>query len=286
MVKRKLINFVGILVVFIFFLQFVSATCVLGVELVNQDPYPALPGEYVELVFQVSGVENPDCGGAVFELIPKYPFSLEEGEEAQRILQGSTYIQGYKKEWIVPYKLMVNSNALDGSKELEVRYNKGVSMGDTYFSKEFNISVEDVRTDFEVSVKDYDKENKEILFEILNIGEHNVEALTIEIPEQKNVILRKGPRMIIGSLDSNEEETFTFNAELKRGEINLTIIYTDQVNERRSINKSVFFEPSYFQATKKSGGSFWIYLILIGVIVFVIFWIRKKRKDKKQRHNR
>lgn len=284
--KRGLIIIIASILA-VFFLQFISATCTLDAELVNQDPYPALPGGYVELVFQLSGVENPECNGANFRLVPKYPFSLEEGEKAERTLEASTYTQKYKKEWVIPYKLVVDKNALDGKKEIEVRYSKGISGKDTYYSEFFNVTVEDVRTDFEISVKNYDKENKEILFEILNIGKHSVEALTVEIPEQENIVLRKGQRIIMGSLDSNEEETFTFNAELKKGEINLTIIYTDKINERRSINKSVFFEPKYFQETKKKGGSFWVYLILLVVIVTVVLWIRKKAKDKKhKKHNR
>src|SRR6056297_446729 len=53
-----------------------STACNLNVSLINQDPYPVLPGNYVEVVFQVSGVDNTDCKGAKFELLEDYPFSL------------------------------------------------------------------------------------------------------------------------------------------------------------------------------------------------------------------
>ena len=38
----------------------VSASCVLDTTLLNQDPYPAVPGDYVNLVFQVTGLQSID----------------------------------------------------------------------------------------------------------------------------------------------------------------------------------------------------------------------------------
>ena len=50
-----------ILVIAIIFLSSnVSAVCNLDASLINQDPYPAIPGDYVTIVFQLAGVENPD----------------------------------------------------------------------------------------------------------------------------------------------------------------------------------------------------------------------------------
>ena len=51
--------------------------CNPAVSLINQDPYPAVPGEYVKLLFQISGVSNPECASTSVELKPSYPFSLD-----------------------------------------------------------------------------------------------------------------------------------------------------------------------------------------------------------------
>ncbi len=43
--------------------------CELNTTLLNQDPYPAVPGNYVKLVFQVKGVDNSECNDIIFELL-------------------------------------------------------------------------------------------------------------------------------------------------------------------------------------------------------------------------
>ena len=53
-----------------------AESCNLNAKLINQDPYPAMPGEYVELVFQLTGVENPECGNIGFSVMEEFPFSL------------------------------------------------------------------------------------------------------------------------------------------------------------------------------------------------------------------
>jgi hypothetical protein len=256
--------------------------CDLDVELVNQDPDPAMPGEYVELVFQMSGLENSACGGARFKIIPSYPFSLDEHTSSIRELKGTTHIVGYSKVWNIPFDVRVDKNAVKGRNKISVEYNSQISDASSFF-EDFNITVEDLRVDFLVSVKDYDSVNKEITFEILNLGENDVEALTIDIPSQSNFIHKGASRSIVGDLDSNEDTTFTFKAEAKRGDINLDISYTDGIDERRSLNKTTFFEPSYF-AVEGDGYSISFYILIVLVVLIILNFIRKKFKKKKKRH--
>jgi hypothetical protein len=55
-------GFLGLGIVFILlFLEMISAVCTLNVSMINQDPYPATPGEPVKVVFQINGVSSPDC---------------------------------------------------------------------------------------------------------------------------------------------------------------------------------------------------------------------------------
>ena len=56
----------------IFLISLVSAVCTLEVSLVNQDPYPAVQGDTVRILFQVSGVQDSSCNGASFQLDPGY----------------------------------------------------------------------------------------------------------------------------------------------------------------------------------------------------------------------
>ncbi len=260
-----------------------SSLCNLNVSLINQDPYPVIPGDYVEIVFQISGTDNSDCEGARFKVLENYPFSLDGESSASREIVGDTFVKDYKSSWMIPYRLRVDKDALDGMNEIEVKYGPGSSKSYTH-SKKFDIKVEDVRVDFEVSVKDYDPSVDEITFEILNIGEHDVEALTVDIPEQESLDVKGSPRKIIGSLDSNEETTFNFNLIPSKKEIDLEITYTDEINERRSLIESVYFNSESFKSSQKDEGiGFWTYAIAIGIVVIIAFWIRKKKKEKRKR---
>ena len=289
--KRGLIVLFVAIFVLVFAIPYVNpqttSSCNLNVSLINQDPYPVVPGNYVEVVFQVSGVDNTDCKGAKFELLEGYPFSLDKNQSAYREISGSTFVQDYKKAWMIPYKLRVDGDALDGMNKIEAEYAPGKS-NELYLSKEFNIKIEDVRVDYEVSIREYDSSSNTLTFEILNIGENDVEALTIDIQEQENLDLRESPRNIVGSLDSNEETTFDYTAVPSEGSIDLKITYTDEIGERRSLNKTVHFNPDYYkqQDQKGDGMSFWFYLSIILVAYMAFRWIRNKRKSKRSQRNK
>ena len=279
---KRFILLLGLLLIF----PIASAECDINIVLVNQDPYPAMPGDYVKIVFQVSGIAGSDCGKVEFELLDEYPFSLDPGVESKIVMRTGTYVKDYQNFFLIPYKLRVHEDALDGENKITVRYSfRG---GDVVFSEDFNITVEDSRTDFEIHVKDYSIKDRKAVFEILNIGENNVEGLTIDVPQQDRVRIFGTNRIIIGNLNANEEDTATFEAELAEGEIILELMYTDQIGKRRKLEKRVEFDPIYFQEQQEDQASVSPTLaFVIGVILpLVFFYVRsklKKRKEKKLR---
>ncbi|MBS3091182.1 hypothetical protein J4217_01910 [Candidatus Pacearchaeota archaeon] len=285
--KNKITLLITSMALLITLIGFASASCVLGAKLVSQDPYPAIPGEYVKLVFQVSGVESPECGMASFELVQKFPFSLDPGTSAINTIKTGTYYSDYKNQWIIPYKVIVNKNALNGNNTLEIgyAYNAG-TQNPVSLSKNFDIEVKDTTTDFEVSVKDYDAKTNIITFEILNVGDNDIEALTIDVPVQTNLDIKGSRRNIVGSLDKNDDTTFTFEAIPRAGQISLMISYNDKVNIRHQIKKSVMFNPSDFEGRVKDKKSYTGLVILIIIILAVvgIFWHRRRQKQKKIDH--
>lgn len=258
----------------------VAEPCELGVTLVNQDPYPAQPNNYVELVFQVSGVENPECRGITFEVLENFPFDIDG--EAKKILSGSTYTRDYKTEWIIPYRIFIDKDAVDEDEEIEVLYSSDLSS--TVVSKKIPIKIEDSIADFEVHVSDYSHKDEEITFEILNIADVDVEAVTIDVAKQDTIQIKGSHRNIIGDIDSNEYTTASFEAVPKDGEINLEISYTDQVGVRRSIQKTLVFDSSYFEnADEGDKTPLSTYLLVILIVAIVIWFFAKKRKAKKTR---
>ena len=71
--KRGLV----IILLALFAINFVAGICDLEVSLLNQDPYPAVPGDYVKLVFQIKDISGADCNDMTFKLVEKY-FTPEE----------------------------------------------------------------------------------------------------------------------------------------------------------------------------------------------------------------
>jgi len=275
-------------IAFPLFSAMVSAECNLDADIVNQDPHPALPGDYVEVLFQISGISGDCEDGATAELILDYPFFLDSGNEA-RVIELSTYAgYGYNSNWNLLYKLRVDPDALEGDYELELRY-KGrnvLGQGD-YSFKRFDIVVEDGRTDFEIHVQNYNRVERNVIFEILNVGNQDIEALTAEIPKQDNIIVKGSNRNIVGDLDSNEYTTADFEAIPSEGEILVKLHYTDSTNERRVLSKWVDYDPSYFvdslENTESSKTSTYIISVLIVLGIALFFFKRYKKKKKKKR---
>jgi len=272
--------------VLFFSLVFASAdACDLNVTLINQDPYPTVPGDYVKLVFQIKGIESPDCGDITFELLKDYPIEFDPGESGLRIFKKVDYLKDFETNILIPYEVRVNEDALDGSNPIEANIQ---SSGDSALSKTFSLEVEDSRADFEVYVRDYDYTTHELTLEILNIEDSDVEALTLEIPKQQNIEVKGPSRVVVGDLDSNEYTSADFEATVKDGEIKVDIIYTDSINIRRTLTKTINFDSSYFTnriADKKTTSSM-TYLLYAAVVLVIGYYIYHKRKKRKEKHSK
>ena len=53
-----------------------------SVSQVNQDPYPAIAGEIVDIYLGIENIGGESAGNLIVELEPEYPFSLVPGEPA------------------------------------------------------------------------------------------------------------------------------------------------------------------------------------------------------------
>lgn len=280
MIKKGVIA----LVLLLFLVNFVVAvdSCSLDVRLINQDPYPVIPGDYVKLVFQIDGLEEDACGDVSIELVDKFPISFDPSEKNKVTVTSGIYERTYSSFLIVPYKLIVDEAALDGENELDILISTKGSQDVLY---EFNFTVEDVRADFELFVKDYDVLTNIMTFEILNTGENDVEALTINIPDQENIVIKGANRNIVGDLDSNDYTTFEYEAISEGGEIELDVIYTDAINNRRTLTRTITYNPNNFVGRKadENGGNIGLYIGIVVVVVIIVWWLIAKGKKKKKR---
>jgi hypothetical protein len=263
----------------------VAEACDLGVTLINQDPYPAVPGDYVKLVFQIAGVENSECGDVIFQLSEKYPISFDPGQTNEITIKSGTYTKDHSSFLMAPYQVRVDDNALDGDNVIEVSFaNSKGGVASSFQTEQFNLNVENVKADFEVYVKDYQVATKQITFQILNTDENDIFALTVEIPTQENIVVKGANRNIVGDLDSNDYTTTSFEAIPKDGQIKLNIVYTDSINVRRTLTKTVSFDSSYFEGRVADKKPSQIGKIITAVVILALvgyYFFRRYQKKKK-----
>ena len=273
---------ISTLLLLLLLVGFVSAECSLSITKVNQNPVEANPGETVKVLLKIDGISNPQCGTVVFTLKENYPFTIDPESANPITVKSGTYISGSSTYFLADYKLRIDDSALDGDAEIETEYT--ILPSTIGKINKFNITIKDTQADFEISVKDYNAATKAITFEILNIEDVDVEALTIEIPKQNNTEIKGANKVIVGNLDSNEYTTADFEGTLKDGEITLTISYTDSVNVRRQMNKTINFDSSYFTglARDQTSQPYRLYILIVAVIGWFVWRKYKKHKLKKK----
>lgn len=286
MEKRGCFAILALITIFLSFglVSSINTNCNLNVSLVNQDPYPAIPGDLLKLVFQVNGVDSTNCQDVEIRLSEGFPFTLDPSSQSSYTIKAGTYnTKDYKTYFQAPFKLRVDEQALDGENLIEVQYKSSSQEAGSYITKQFKIEVKDVRADFEAYVKDYDFSTNTITFQVLNIGKEDISAVTIEIPNQEGISLKGSNRNIIGDLDSNEDTTTDFKLVANTSKINATIYYTDSTGVRRTNQEAISFDSSYFiDSLPSTGPSFAAYVFYLVIILAVVYFVYKKFFKKKR----
>ncbi len=248
--------------------------CDIDVSLLNQDPYPAVPGDSLKVVFQVDGIASSECGDIRIELVEEFPFSIDPSSNSIYEIKSGTYTKDYNSAFMAPFKVRIDEDALNGETPIKIKYNNVERM--------FNVEIRDIRANFEIFVEDYDLATETISFEILNIGSEDIEAVTLEVPTQEMIQIYGATRENVGDLSSNEATTSDFKISSEKNKIDLIIHYSDITNTRRTIEQTINLNLGNFTLlSDKNNFSFlWILLIVILILGF-IFYKKKCRKNKK-----
>ena len=111
-----------------------SATSVLNVSLVNQNPDPAPAGEMVELRFMVENVGGKESNNVVFELIPQYPFVAIPGEDYVKTINTISAYQQGTDAIILKFRVRVDKDAVKGTNEISLKRTdpSGISITNKY----------------------------------------------------------------------------------------------------------------------------------------------------------
>jgi hypothetical protein len=279
-----------------------SSTVITGIPylkatLVNQDPYPADPGSYVNVLFQIENIGTESTENATVELIPQYPFSLDTGVSTVTNIGTISGLQTGDNAFQVRYRLRVDDNAINGDNEIKLKVWTGDSSA--YNLRAFNISVSNPRTDFVVVAQD------STTLAIANTGANTASSVIVSIPEQQNFRVAGASSTIIGNLNAGDYTLATFqitpmvdvsgrNATIGRAtgsDLAVDVSYTDTLGIRRTVELEVPFVFSgsgnvtgtFVRTTGASGsnsGLLYIAIGVIGIVVVVLFIKFRTRKRK------
>lgn len=103
--------------------------------LMNQDPYPAEPNTYVEILvkFENNGMDN--VNDFMTEVIPEYPFSLDPGSNGVVKIGNIEGLQEDGEAIFVKYKIRVDKDAIDGDNSIKIRYTYNTGVYGTIIGK-------------------------------------------------------------------------------------------------------------------------------------------------------
>jgi len=203
------------------------------------EPYPVNPGEYLTLWIKAENIGKELTESAIFELVPKYPFSLDSNEDPVR-----NYGQLSSEEPIVmEYKVRVSKNAVEGTNEIELRYKTDLNDGSWRY-EEFEIEVEDAQTDFDLVIQEINGD--EVSIAIANTGKNIAYSVIVRIPEQEEYHTVGTNGQMVGNLEDGDYTLVGFEIQKKsrtsEEPLKIQIDYTDNIGERRSMIKSVDFD--------------------------------------------
>ena len=90
------------------------------VNMTNQNPDAARPGEPVELTISVQNVGNADLKDITISVEPKYPFSQVSGEALEKSISYLNARQDNNDAAVLKFKLMTDSNASEGTYNIDI----------------------------------------------------------------------------------------------------------------------------------------------------------------------
>lgn len=207
------------------------------ITLINQDPATAQPGEYVDLKFKISNQGLESAEDTSIELVESYPFSLDPDVSASRELGDLRGAAVGDDAYIVEYRVRVDENAVESENEISLKYTTGNE--DFSVTRDFDISVDDVGTDFELSAGKVSASS--IPVNLDNIGDKPAESVHVVLPDQSGIVKEGLETMVVGPLDSGENKVVDFAvSNISVGDsYRFEIHYTDGNGVRRELVRNI-----------------------------------------------
>jgi hypothetical protein len=211
----------------------VDAQPELRLTLARYDPYPAQPGNYLDVYLKAENVGGADAPAVSVQLLPAYPFSLDPGTDATSHV-GSL---GPLESVVLHYKVRVDQNALSGPNELKVQY-QTTGAGDTWIGTSFDVYVLGTNKIMVSGVSPTTLEPgrpTDVTFFLSNVGSSPIRNLLFNWKQPDDVILPVGSdnTRYVNSIGTGQNGSVTFtmvtNLDAVPGvyPVGLTLSYTD-----------------------------------------------------------
>ena len=221
----------------------------LQVNLTNQNPDYARPGEPVELTLSVQNIGNKALQDITVSVAPKYPFSQVSGEALQKSISYLNARQDDNDAAVLKFKFMTDSNASEGTYDIDI----------TTTAKESGSSSNTISTTQTVHVEVRGKEYAQIVtinkasidlgkeepleFIITNTGTSPLKNMVISWKDPKGVILPvySDNTKYIKYLEPNQSVTVSYsvmadvNADPGLYTLNVNLNFEDYESTNKSI---------------------------------------------------
>jgi hypothetical protein len=168
----------------------------LQVNITNQNPDTARPGEPVELTLSAQNVGNADLKDITVTLNPAYPFSKLSGEELGKSISYLNARQDDNEAGVLKFKLMTDANASEGTYNLDIvtTYKSGSGSSATTYTTTKTVQLEVQGKEYAqvvtVSKADIDIAKEEPLeFIVTNTGTSPLKNLVFSWTDPKGVVL-------------------------------------------------------------------------------------------------
>ena len=118
---------------------------VLTATISRYEPLPAEPGNYVTVYIQVTNIGNKEAKDVVVEILPQFPFSIDEKSARKEI-----GILGSQKDYVEDFKIRVSDDAISGVNQLKVRITPNYAQ-EVWTEAELDIRIESLGTDIQIT---------------------------------------------------------------------------------------------------------------------------------------
>lgn len=202
------------------------------------EPYPAEPGKYIDLYIKAENRGTKQATDTAFELLPKYPFTIESTGDA---LKSYGTLDPFQPV-LLKYRIRVDKDAVSGNNKIDLRYRTGSS--GTWYSVSFDIFVKPKDTVLSIEkVESIPSEipagDKAIVrFTLKNLAKTRIKDISLKL-DMSGTTLPFAPtdsttEKRIELLDPEQEKSISFNiisdasGEPKIYKIPITLSYSDE----------------------------------------------------------